>query len=80
MIQFYLEKLGICCADKILFVADGARWIWNRVEQLMRSLGIKKWFERAYVQVRGSKCCHEQKTEIQPMSETNVGANLVFAL
>jgi hypothetical protein len=45
MIQFYLEKLGICSADKILFVADGARWIWNRVEQLMRSLGIKKWFE-----------------------------------
>ena len=45
MIQFYLEKLGISGADKILFVADGARWIWNRVEQLMLSLGIKKWYE-----------------------------------
>jgi len=45
MIQFYLEKLGICKADKILFVADDAHWIWNRVERLMISLGIKKWYE-----------------------------------
>src|SRR5512135_1044616 len=25
----------------ILFVADGARWIWNRVGALLRRLGIK---------------------------------------
>ena len=45
MIQFYLEKLGISGADKILFVADCARWIWNRVERLILSLRIKKWYE-----------------------------------
>src|SRR5512135_40830 len=28
-------------ADAILFVADGARWIWNRVGALLRRLGIK---------------------------------------
>jgi len=45
MIKFYLEKLGICDAVKVLFIADGARWIWNRVEKLMISLGVKKWYE-----------------------------------
>ena len=45
MIQYYLEKIGICKADKILFVADGARWIWNRVAKLMISMGVNKWYE-----------------------------------
>ena len=40
LISYYLAKLDICKADKILFVADGARWIWNRVGHLMRSLGL----------------------------------------
>jgi len=45
LIRYYLEKIGIDNADKVLFVADGARWIWNRVESLMNSLGIKRWYE-----------------------------------
>jgi len=40
MMKYYLKKLTITKADKILFVADGARWIWNRVEGLMSSLGL----------------------------------------
>ena len=42
-----LEKLGITTADKILFVADGAKWIWDRVQPLMKSLGLqeKQFFE-----------------------------------
>jgi len=40
LIKFYLSKLNICTADKVLFVADGARWIWNRVATLMLSLGL----------------------------------------
>ena len=31
LLEFYLRELKISTADKILFVADGARWIWNRV-------------------------------------------------
>ena len=31
LLEFYLRELKITTADKILFVADGARWIWNRV-------------------------------------------------
>ena len=41
LMEFYLRELKIVTADKILFVADGARWIWNRVEALRRRLGIK---------------------------------------
>ena len=40
LIKYYLSKLGITKAHKILFVADGARWIWNRVPALMESLGL----------------------------------------
>jgi len=45
MIRFYLEKIGISKADKVMFVADGARWIWNRVEKLMRDIGVRQWYE-----------------------------------
>jgi hypothetical protein len=45
LIKYYLDKVGICKADKILFIADGARWIWNRVEKLMTDLGIGQWYE-----------------------------------
>jgi hypothetical protein len=41
LMEFYLRELAIATADKILFVADGARWIWNRVGALLRRLGIK---------------------------------------
>ena len=41
LMEFYLRELKIATADKVLFVADGARWIWNRVGALLRRLGIK---------------------------------------
>jgi len=41
LMEFYLRELKIATADKILFVADGARWIWNRVGALLRRLGIE---------------------------------------
>jgi len=37
----YLRELKIEAADQILVIADGARWIWNRVESLVRGLGIQ---------------------------------------
>jgi len=37
----YLGQLGITEADQVLFVADGARWIWNRIPALVRGLGLK---------------------------------------
>src|SRR3954471_13058656 len=41
LMEFYLCELKITTADKVLFVADGARWIWNRVGALLRRLGVK---------------------------------------
>ncbi len=37
----YLAQLGITEADRVLFVADGARWIWNRIAALVHGLGLK---------------------------------------
>jgi hypothetical protein len=42
IIGHYLNCLGIDRTTRILFVADGARWIWNRVADLMDSLGLDK--------------------------------------
>jgi hypothetical protein len=41
LISHYLGKLNITQAAKVLFVADGAPWIWDRARQLMVSLGLK---------------------------------------
>ena len=42
LINLYLRELNITTADKVLFVADGARWIWNRVGALLRRrLGVQ---------------------------------------
>lgn len=40
LLDYYLSKLNIGASDMLLFVADGARWIWKRVGALMSSLGI----------------------------------------
>jgi len=45
LLKYYLTKLGLDQADKILFVADGAHWIWNRVQTLMSALSIQQWYE-----------------------------------
>ena len=39
LLRYHLQ-LGVCTADKLLFVSDGARWIWNRISELVDSLGI----------------------------------------
>jgi hypothetical protein len=41
LMEFYLGELKITTADKVLFVADGARWIWNRAGAMLRRLGVK---------------------------------------
>lgn len=36
----YLRELDLQAADKVLFIADGAKWIWNRVGKLWQRLGV----------------------------------------
>src|SRR5512135_622096 len=41
LMESYLREWKIATADKVLFVADGARWLWNRAGALLRRLGVK---------------------------------------
>jgi hypothetical protein len=41
LLRGYLEQLGLVEADQVLFIADGAPWIWNRIPTLAQALGLK---------------------------------------
>ncbi|MEZ6120131.1 MAG: hypothetical protein R3C28_26665 [Pirellulaceae bacterium] len=41
LIESYLKELGINRATKVLFIAGGAKWIWNRVGALFARLGLQ---------------------------------------
>jgi hypothetical protein len=41
LMEFYLRELDIHQAKEVLFIADGARWIWLRVTQLWQRLGLE---------------------------------------
>ena len=41
LLEFYLRQLHIEQATEILFVADGAKWIWLRVAKLWQRLGLE---------------------------------------
>jgi hypothetical protein len=40
LLRTYLQRLRITQADQVLFIADGAPWIWNRVPLLVQALGL----------------------------------------
>ena len=40
LLEFYLRELEIHQAKEVLFIADGAKWIWERVTQLWQRLGL----------------------------------------
>src|SRR5882672_5131698 len=40
LLHTYLQRLEITQADQVLFIADGAPWIWKRVPLLVRALGL----------------------------------------
>lgn len=41
LLRGYLEQIGLVDADQVLFIADGAPWIWNRIPALVRRLGLQ---------------------------------------
>ena len=41
LLEFYLSQLQITEAATILFIADGAKWIWKRVGPLLQRLGLE---------------------------------------
>lgn len=40
LLRTYLQRLKITQADQVLFIADGAPWIWKRVPLLVQALGL----------------------------------------
>jgi hypothetical protein len=40
LLRTYLQRLHITQADRVLFIADGAPWIWKRVPALVETLGL----------------------------------------
>jgi len=40
LIEKYMEEAGIAQAREIIFIGDGARWIWDRVDTLIKNLRI----------------------------------------
>ena len=41
LLEGYLHSLAIDRADHVLFVADGAHWLWNRIPRLIAVLGLE---------------------------------------
>lgn len=41
LLLYYLRQFEIQDNDHLLFIADGAKWIWNRVPALLKDLGVK---------------------------------------
>lgn len=42
LLEMHLIRLGVNRAKQILFVADGATWIWERIPPLLKYLGCQK--------------------------------------
>ena len=40
LLHAYLNPLNLTKADQVLFIADGAPWIWNRIPGLIKRLGL----------------------------------------
>lgn len=40
LLEHYLAKLGVSQAAQVLVVADGARWIWTRLPQVLAAVGL----------------------------------------
>lgn len=41
LLESYARQLDLVEADKVLFVADGAPWIWNRIASFVEALGLR---------------------------------------
>jgi hypothetical protein len=90
MLQAFLVSLGITAATRILFVADGAAWIWRRIPKLIKALELKAeqvlelidfWHAVEYlgkiaesVNLTGSKRKHWLTTQKKRLIRGEIGA------
>ena len=42
LVAFHLHRLGVSQAESVVFISDGARWIWDRLEWIERRAGLDR--------------------------------------
>jgi hypothetical protein len=40
LVAFHLHRLGVAQAETVVFISDGARWIWDRLEWIEKRAGL----------------------------------------
>lgn len=40
LVAFHLHRLGVAQAEMVVFISDGARWIWDRLEWIEKRAGL----------------------------------------
>lgn len=40
LVAYHLHRLGAAEAERVVFLADGARWIWDRIDWIIKRSGI----------------------------------------
>ena len=45
LLAYHLHRLGAACAEVVVFLADGAPWIWERLEWVVGRVGLadERW-------------------------------------
>lgn len=56
LVAYHLHRLGVAEAEVVVFAADGAPWIWDRIEWIVRPAGL----DRNKV-VQGLDFCHASR-------------------
>ena len=42
LVAFHLHRLGVARAESVVFISDGARWIWDRLEWIAKRAGLDR--------------------------------------
>ena len=42
LVAFHLHRLGVAQAETVVFISDGARWIWDRLEWIEQRAGLDR--------------------------------------
>ena len=42
LVAFHLHRLGVAQAESVVFISDGARWIWDRLEWIEKRAGLER--------------------------------------
>lgn len=42
LVAFHLHRLGVAQAETVVFISDGARWIWDRLEWIEKRAGLER--------------------------------------